>query len=356
MARTWLMAGTLVLVAGAAAAQQADIRNAQVETRATPIDRTVAALSGATDPIWIGWRVPMVTGPRELCGVWSDGTTTVRGAVLEERAGVPAPAATDAPVSVANLEAGTTLIVWLRVVDGRIERLRTVTDDCPVDGGGRQLIWLSSVSAVDSLRFLDTLLAPPALPADTHRRLATSALTAIALHADPAADAVLDRFLTPVADPALRNVAATWMARARGARGLTRLTDIVRAANDAALRRTATAAIAQTRQPDTLATLWRIAETDADEYVRAEAMGGYAELAPETEMTRVTARLAGEASDTVKQRAIRGLARRPAEASVPLLVTLARTSADKTVRLEAARVLSRSNHPAAIAYLAEVLR
>ncbi|MCC7042921.1 MAG: HEAT repeat domain-containing protein [Acidobacteria bacterium] len=355
MAPAWFVAIPLVVSLGAAAAQQADVRNARIDTRDTSIERAVTSL-GSPDPVWVAWRVPMVSGLRDLCGNWSDGITTIRGAVLEGGLQPQAPAA-GAPVErVANLEAGTTLLVWVRVVEGAVERLRVVSDDCPVDAGGRQVIWLSSVTAADSVGFLERLLAPPALPSDTRRRLATTALMAVAHHDDALADAVLDRFLTPTADAPLRSAAAAWTARARGARGLSRLTDIVRSETDVELRRAAAGAIAQSRQPETLATLWRLAEADEDEQIRAGALAGYAELAGESDVARVVTRLTSETSETVRQRAVRGLARRPAPSAVALLLSLARTSTDRTVRTEAVRALSRTNHPQALAYLAEILK
>lgn len=354
MTPNWFLAIPLVVSLGAAAVQQADIRNAQVETRDMPIERTLSALDTAADPVWVGWQVPMVSGLRDLCGTWSDGVTTIRGAVFEDGTRPLASATAGTPAPVAHLEAGTALLVWIRVVNGRVERLRLVSDDCPVDGGGRRLIWLSSVTSGDSVRFLDALLTP-ALPSEGDRRRATAAVMGIALHADAAADVALDRLLTPTADTGLRNSAATWTARARGARGFAHLTALVgQESTDVGLRRIVAAALAQTRHPDTLGTLWRIAETDSDDQVRAQALGGYAELAPESEVSRVGAKLANEPSDVVRQRAVRGLARRAT--AVPLLVSLARSSTDKVVRTEAVRALSHSSDPAAIAYLTEVLK
>lgn len=356
MAPTWFIAIPLVVSLGAAAVQQADVRNARVETRDATIERTIATLGTSSDPVWVGWRVPMVSGLRDLCGNWSDGVTTVRGAVLEDGAGRPAAAAAVPVERVATLEAGTALLVWLRIVEGQVERLRVIDDACPVDAGGRQVVWLSSVAGAESVRFLETLLAPPALPFDAQRRLASAALMGLAHHAAAEADGVLDRFLTPTADATLRTAAASLTARTRGSRGFSRLTSIVASETDVNLRRAAAAAITLSRQPDTLSTLWRLGETDIDEQVRAGAMAGYAELATESDVARIVTRLARETSDVVRQRAVRGLARRPAASAVPLLVSLARTSTDRVVRTEAVRALSRADDARARAYLAEVLR
>jgi hypothetical protein len=356
MARIWPIAISLA-VSLTAAAQQADIRNAQIEIRDTPIDRAVASLDTAADPVWVGWRVPMIGGLRDLCGTWSDGATTVRAAMLEGGARpASSPATGAAAARVANLEAGTGLLVWIRVVGGKVERLRMVSDDCPIDGGTRRLVELSGNRATESVEFLDSLLTPPSIRTDAHHRLSVTVIAALALHAAPSADDVLKRYATPAANDQLRMTAATWIGSARGASGFAFLVDLLRTSDHANVRRAAVAGIVASRQPDTLGTLWRIAEMDADEVIRAEALGGLAELAPEAEMARLTTRVASESSDRVKVRAMRGLSRRPSSTAVPLLVSLARSSTDKVVRLEAVRALSRSAHPDAVTYLAEILK
>lgn len=354
MTPTWFLSIPIALSLGAAP-QQAQVRNAQIEERDVSIERAVASIGTSAEAVWVGWRVPMVSGLRDLCGIWSDGVTSVRGATLEDGTRPVAPTIPTGAGGVTNLEAGTSLVVWLRVLDAQVERLRVVSDDCPVDAGGRPVIWLRSVPAGDSARYLGAFLALPTPPSDHHRRLAASAVMAIALHADPTAETMIDGLLTPTTDAALRRSAADWLARAGGARGFSRLTAIVRSDTDIGVRRAAAAAMVQTRQPDTLTTLWRMAETDTDDEIRAGALAGYAELAPEAELARVTTRLTNEPSQAVRQRAVRGLARRPATSGVPALVALARTSTDAAVRTEAVRALSRSSDPTAIAYLTEVL-
>ena len=46
--------------------------------------------------------------------------------------------------------------MFARVLDGRVERLRTISDDCPVDASGLTVFSLTGVTPADSLRFLDT--------------------------------------------------------------------------------------------------------------------------------------------------------------------------------------------------------
>jgi HEAT repeat protein len=251
------------------------------------------------------------------------------------------------------------MLVFVRVVEGRVERVRVATDDCPIDGGGRRVLWLA-VSPEASTDFLSSLAAPADPSSEAARRIATTSIMAIALHADDSADVALDALLgsTPTADARLaaRGQAAQWTARARGRRGFERIVSLLQTERDAAYRRTLVAALAETRDPGTLPALLTIARSDADEQMRAEALFAFARLAPDDELPQVRTLLGSDASETVKRRGVRGLARRPAVASVPLLVALAESSADRVVRTEAVRALGQSRDPAATAFLARLLQ
>src|SRR5580765_5230412 len=154
------------------AAQQApspvQIQNGKVETRqGAAIDREIAAVSGAssTDPVWVAWRTPMIPGDRDMCSWYTDRLGTVRGSFVDDEVRTSnfevrtAPSITP-PTGPVPLEAGTGLVVLARAVGGKVERLRTVSDDCPMDAGGRTVYWLSSVTPAESLRFLNTLTRP----------------------------------------------------------------------------------------------------------------------------------------------------------------------------------------------------
>jgi hypothetical protein len=188
---------TLVLAAVGLTAQTPQIQNAQVETRAvTSLSRDVAALTAqATTPRWVAWQVPMIDGERGLCCTYySDGMVNpVRGCTMEpaDPDAARTPPDFPAPTGPVQLEAGTTLTVYVRLVEGRIERMRVLSDDCPVDAGGREVQWLTGVSGADSVAFLRQLAINEALDVDVRSRLATAAVRGIALHRDPAAVATL---------------------------------------------------------------------------------------------------------------------------------------------------------------------
>ena len=192
MAKTAAVLVILVATVGALA-QTPQIQNGRVETRAvTSLSRDVAALTAQTGATaqWVAWQVPMIDGERGLCCTYySDGMTSpVRGCAVEPTEGHPAFPVPSGPV---HLEAGTTLTVFMRLLDKRIERMRVLSDDCPVDAGGRDVKWLTGVSGADSVAFLKDLALNEKLDVDVRSRLSLAAVRGLALHRDPSAVGVL---------------------------------------------------------------------------------------------------------------------------------------------------------------------
>jgi len=178
-------------------AQTPQIQNGRVDSRAvTSLARDVAALTAqATTPQWVAWQVPMIDGERGLCCTYyTDGMASpVRGCTME-------PSDPDAPWKAPDfpgpsgpvqLEAGTTLTVFVRLVEKRIERLRVLSDDCPVDAGGRGVTWLTGVSGTDSVAFLKQVALNEKMDVDVRSRLSSAAVRGIALHRDASAVPVL---------------------------------------------------------------------------------------------------------------------------------------------------------------------
>jgi hypothetical protein len=194
MAKTAAVLMILIATVGALA-QTPRIQNGRVENRAvTSLARDVAALTAQTGatPQWVAWQVPMIDGERSLCCTYvnyADGvTSTIRGCAIEPTEGHPAFPAPTGPV---QLEAGTTATVFMRLLDKRIERLRVLSDDCPVDAGGRDVKWLTGVSGADSVNLLKQLALDETLDVDVRSRISSAAVRGIALHRDPAAVGVL---------------------------------------------------------------------------------------------------------------------------------------------------------------------
>jgi hypothetical protein len=174
-------------------AQTPQIQNGRVDSRAvTSLSRDVAALTAqATTPQWVAWQVPMIDGERGLCCTYyTDGMVSpVRGCTMEPSDPDAPWKAPDfpAPSGPVQLEAGTTLTVFVRMVDKRIERMRVLSDDCPVDAGGRDVKWLTGVTGADSVAFLKQLALNEKMDVDVRSRLSSAAVRGIALHRDASA-------------------------------------------------------------------------------------------------------------------------------------------------------------------------
>jgi hypothetical protein len=351
------LAITVMLGVTALAAQSPapNVQNGRVDNRpATSIDAALRAAGVSSEPAWIGWREPMVDGDRHVCSTWSDGDTTVRGIVLEPRPfsdGRPRVAPSTGP---AQLEAGTSVIVLLRVIDGHVERLRTISDDCPIDANGRAITWLAGVDAPESLRYLGALTQPATLTSEA-RRQAQSAITAIAQHRDTGADAWLDRLMASGADTDLRDNAARALAAYRGHHGFEQVSRAIAGEPNAQARQRLVSALRQSSDPAAAQTLLTLAQTDANEHVRAEAILSYAVLAGAPGIPRVIDLATKDASADVQRRAIGGVARLPADVAVPALLAVARGNTAFAMRKEAVAALSRADDPRATAYLEEIV-
>lgn len=333
------------------------VQNARVETRqAASIDTAVRTLGNPNEPVWIGWRVPMIDGDRTVCSSWSDGRTTVVGDALEGRGSNVNPVTFPAAAGPVRIEAGTQLLVLARVVDGRLDRLRTVDDGCPMDGGGRSFYWLTGITPAESVRYLDSLTRQDAINITANRRAAETAISALSLHHDAAATAVLDRLSARAGERTLRRPAFSALARTRGAHGLQQLQTLLAAEVDTDMRQALTTAIAESPQPEATAALLALARTETAVNVRGDAANRYVRRAGPADIANVLALLNTERDDNVKRRIVSGIAELPPSISTPTLLNLARTNTNLAIQKEAVSALGRSKDAAAGAFLEELVK
>jgi hypothetical protein len=348
---------TLSGVAAAFGAQQPLVENGRVEMRAaTTIEREIAAAGRGADPAWVAWQAPMVAGDRNLCSTWSDGIWTVRGESLEPRTPGTPPAPIARPPGPVAIERGTSLVILARVAAGALERLRVIADDCPIDAGGRTIHWLTGVAPAESVRYLDSLTRVEPLGVGPNRRHADAAIVAISLHADPAADAALDRLTARTADAHLRRQAASALATGRGASGLARLRALIRDEPDRGQRQHFVAALAASPDAGVPGELLALARTDADAQIRGEAAYRYVRRQGAAGVVEALALVEREADDTVRRRLVSAIGSLPNDAGTPALVTLARTHSNLAVRKEAVAALGRSRDPRARQVIEELLK
>jgi HEAT repeat protein len=234
----------LLVVAAAlpAAAQPKLLINGQVDTRAAEagLEREFQSLlSAQPQPAWIGYAVPSVRSYNLGCDYVSPGGRTAPGVV--------------------HLEPPDQAVMLFRIVAGAVDRIRVLSPDCEIDAGGVPVHWLSGVRPPDSVALLAAI--------DRNQ-----AVMAIAMHADPAADAALDKLVAGTEPDAVRRRAAFWIGAARGRHGLDVVKQLLATDPSPAVRERAIQGIAASSEPEAVDLLISTARQDRDSRVRRQAM------------------------------------------------------------------------------------
>ena len=329
---------------------QPRLQNVRQQTRSVNgnLDATIHQLVAAQkDPAWIAYAAPKLPGERQMF-CWS---SQAQGCALEPSAGtVLAPA----PPGTVHLEGGTEFFVFLRVENQRIEKVRTFSVDCAVDGGRLPLYWLTGVSAPQSISLLESLVLATNLQGE--RKLADSAISAIALHRDPAADAALDRLISPEQSESVRRQAAFWLGNARGRHGYESLARLIGQDTSERVREHAIFALTQSKEAEAIAAIARAAREDKSSHVRSQALFWLSKRAsrPVAEAAIRTA-IQQDPDVSVKKQATFALTQIPDGGGVPLLIEVARGSHNEPVRKQALFWLGKSKDARATRFFEDVL-
>lgn len=322
-------------------------------------------VAAQSDVAWVGYSVPIVQRERSL-GCYDSGTTWIDGSVA--RSGGPTAARLEPSASRTNSEGTRTLqgqtgpvklegsgrmAVLLRVIERRVERIRVFPDDCPLDAGGRPVLWFETVAPGDSIAYLESLASTQA---DQERRVTDGAVTAIALHDGPAADASLERLIAPGQPDRVRRAVPFWLGNSRGRRGLELLRGLVRGDASVEVRKKAVFGISQSDEAGAIDTLIDAARANDRSDVRGEAIFWLAQRAGRKAAEAITERIEQDPDTDVKKRAVFALSQLPKEEGVPLLIRVARTHSNPVVRKQAMFWLGQSKDARAIDFFAEILR
>jgi hypothetical protein len=193
-----------------------------------------------------------------------------------------------------KLEGGASAVVLYRIENGRIVRIRTFSDSCELDAGGRSVHWLTGVTPAASVALLKRLVEATGMEDERHdtpRRFSSDALLAITAHQAPEA-------LTSLVDLA-RN----------GPRG----------------------------------------------HVRSDALFWLAQRAGRKAAGTISDAIANDPDTKVKERAVFALSQLPDDEGVPKLIDVARTNRNPRVRQQAVFWLGQSKDPRALAFFEEIL-
>lgn len=238
------MRRALLLLAAAlpAIAQPKLLINGQVDARAAAagLDREFQLLLAAQQqPAWIGYAVPSIRSYNLGCDYVSPGGRTAPGVV--------------------HLEPPDEAVMLFRIVTGAVDRIRVLSPDCEIDAGGVPVHWLTGVRPAESVALLAAI--------DRNQ-----VLMAIAMHADPAADAALEKLAAGTEPEAVRRRAAFWIGAARGRHGLDVVKQLLATDPSTAVRERAILGIAGSREPEAVDLLISTARQDREPRVRRQAM------------------------------------------------------------------------------------
>lgn len=268
----WRACATAALILAAAPGHpQPRASNASVTERG--LDGSLRAAvrqiaQSAAAPLWVAWEAAAADPESRMCcgEGWSDARPPGAACSLEPGAG-GAVLRRD-PAAGTSLEPAETFFVFARLEGGAVERVRIFSADCPLDGRGRGIVWLTKVPAAESVSFLASLAEDDS----ASRRAAQGALVALSQHAAPEAVARLIRLARTAAQARVRGDALFWLSQRASSRIEGVLADAAREDPETDVKKRAVFALSQLPAGQGIPRLVEIARTHPNTAVRRQAM------------------------------------------------------------------------------------
>jgi HEAT repeats len=335
--------------------------NGRVETRALSGSLSHEfqnLLSKTAGPIWVGYAEPQVAEDRLLCcGDYDVMRDRVRG-----RCGSCRLEGHDDGTNITSrdggnvrLEGGQRIVVLFRVEQKQIGKIRVVSEDCMLDAGGRSVIWLTGAKPTESVVWLKGFVLEEKTSGHGKHSLSESALTAIAMHADAAADRALESFVTPDKPEELRKETTFWLGEARGKAGLAALEKMARNDPSSDVREEISFAYSVSHEPEALGDMIRMAHEDGSAQVRGQALFWLAQKAGEKAVGAIKGAIENDPDTEVKKQAVFALSQLPEDEGVPKLIEVAQTNRNSEVRKQAMFWLGQSEDPRALQFFEKIL-
>ena len=330
----------------------------RTETVAGDVADTIYRLLGASSgPVWFAWDKPLA-GPRYVCcfGTSDDAERSPCGGHcdLEDEHRNSAYFDSGSGDCVDTGEAQR-LLVFARFEGKDLRRIRVFSQDCAVDADGQSVVWLAGVTPAASVAFLERAVGAPGLERKSGKTSGEPALSAIALHDDPSADAALERFVGPANPEGVRRQAAFWLGNARGRRGYEVLARLAQSDPSDELRKHVAFALSQSKEPEAVDTLIAVARSDRASEVRGQALFWLAQKAGKKAAGTIEDAINEDPETEVKKKAVFALTQLPGDEGVPELIRVARTNRNAAVRKQAVFWLGQSRDPRALAFFEEIL-
>jgi len=330
-----LMAAAVCLAAAALplAAQPKLLVNANLDTHSAGAGLEAAfkpLLTASPQPSWIGWAVPSVRSYNMGCEyVFRDGQATSGQGVV-------------------HLEPPDHAIIMMRVDQNAVSRIRYVSPDCEIDAGGVPMHWITDVQPAQSVALLATLVSE-------REPGSSSAMGAIAMHADASADQTLDRLAGAQQPLSIRQRAVSLLASERGHHGFEMVKDLIANDTDERVKERAVQALGNSKDPAALDLLLETARRNSNPKLRSQALSALVRR-PEPKILDTLKAAIDDPDVTVQRRAISTLNSLPDGEGIPLLIQVIKTTKNAEVRKQAMNTLQGSRDPRALAFFEDVLR
>jgi hypothetical protein len=264
MRRLLTALAVIFCTAAAASAQQPRVSNGQLQPQPVSgsLDRSIRDRSSrATEPTWIGYAVPAANRDSQNC-CWNNGSNVTCNLEPGSEA-VKGAAPASGPV---RLDSGDMFFVFYRIEQGQVSRIRTFSEECPLDAGGRTIDWLTGVNPGESVSLLATYVTAPA------RRTADAALAAISMHADGSALDTLAKFARGADSTHVRGQALFWLAQRAGQKAVGVITAALENDPETDVKRRAVFALSQLPRDEGVPLLINVARTNANPAVKKQAI------------------------------------------------------------------------------------
>lgn len=320
----------LILAALPLAAQPKLLVNAKLDTKsaAAGLEQTFRPLVTAqSQPAWIAYSVPSI---RTFMGC-----DYVRDGMSEH--------------GVVHLEPPDHAVILFRVEGGKVERIRSLSPDCEIDAGDLPVHWLADVKPAESVALLNTF-------ATQRERYMDSAMNAIAVHSDPAADAALQKFLAPDQPESIRLRVVNWFGPSRGRRGYDVLKGLIANDPNERVRERAISTLGNSKEPEAVELLIATARKDQNPRLRMQALSALNRHSGANVLAVYKDAIENDPDMQVKRRAVSALQSMPDGEGVPLLIQLAKSTQNAEVRKQAMSTLGNSRDGRAVTFFEEVLK
>src|SRR2546421_3539489 len=340
--------------------QEARLANAQTQNRAVTsgLEKEFRSLvKNQVEAAWIGYAVAAVEGNHHICCYSSED----RHAPASFRHGRCRLEGRDDGMNFQTNsesdegERADYLLVLFRVADKSVGKIRVFTDDCELDAGGLSVYWLTDVKPKESIDLLASFVEGKEPEAKAGRRKRESAIAAIALHADSAADTTLEKFVDAKRPKEVRKNTAFWLGNLRGEKGYRILHRMVREDPSDKVREHCTFALHISKVPEAVNAMIDAARNDKSAHVRGQALFWLSQKAGDKAARAISDAIENDPETDVKKKAVFALSQLPKDEGIPKLVHVARANRNREVRKDAMFWLGQSNDPRALAFFEEVL-